>query len=260
MGQAALPSGRTTYPDLIRLDGQTQVVLGAGQGIGREAARALSQAGATVVCVDVDSTRRAAVVRETDGIDIGADVTRRDDLRRVAREAKQATGRLDGVIDVVGRALWKPLLETDEDDVASQFQVSFGHAVPVLQELADAFTAGGAVTFVTSLAAHSGAPGAALYGAAKAGLVSLVRSAAVELGPAGVRVNAVSPGYTRTARSRPLPAAELARRVGRVPLRRVGTAADIAAALLYLQSGLAGFITGQVLVVDGGVSTRPTYE
>jgi NAD(P)-dependent dehydrogenase (short-subunit alcohol dehydrogenase family) len=249
-----------SYPGLLRLDGQTHVVLGAGQGIGRETALALGQAGATVVCVDVDDGRRVAVTRAVGGIDVAADVTRPEDLRRVAHTAREATGRLDGVVDVVGRALWKPLLESGCDDVATQFAVSFGHAPPVLRELAGAFPGGGAVTFVTSLAAHGGSPGAALYGAAKAALVSLVRSAAVELGPAGVRVNAVSPGYTRTARSRRLPAEELARRTDRVPLRRVGTAADVAAALLYLQSGLAGFVSGHVLVVDGGISARPAYE
>lgn len=248
-----------SYPELLGLDGQTHVVLGAGQGIGRQTARALSQAGATVVCVDVDTDRNAAVASETGGVDVRADVTTRAELRRVAAAATEATGRLDGVVDVVGIALWKGLLETDDDDVAAQLRISFGHTVSVLRELAARFTAGGAVTFIASLAAHAGSPGAALYGAAKAGLVSLVRSAAVELGPAGIRVNAVSPGYTRTTRSRPLSTVEAARRAESVPLRRVGTANDVAAAVLYLQSGLAGFVSGHVLVVDGGISARPAY-
>jgi NAD(P)-dependent dehydrogenase (short-subunit alcohol dehydrogenase family) len=247
------------YPDLVRLDGQTHAVLGAGQGIGREAALALSQAGATVVCVDLEPERGAAVAGECGGVFVPADVTRADAFGAIAERAT-ATGRFAGVVDVVGMALWKPLRETGEDDVDAQLRLSFGHGVPVLRDLAGAFPAGGAVTFVTSLAAHSGSPGAALYGAAKAALVSLVRSAAVELGPAGVRVNAVSPGYTRTTRSRPLSPAERTRRAERVPLGRVGTATDVAAALLYLQSGLAGFVSGQVLVVDGGISARPAYE
>jgi NAD(P)-dependent dehydrogenase (short-subunit alcohol dehydrogenase family) len=113
---------------------------------------------------------------------------------------------------------------------------------------------------VASVSGLTSAPRHAAYGAAKAGLMALVRSAAVELGPAGVRVNAVAPGVVWTPRvSAFLGEDGRARNVANTPLRRVALPADIAAALLFLSSDLAGYVSGQTLIVDGGVAAKFPY-
>ena len=119
---------------------------------------------------------------------------------------------------------------------------------------------GGALVFVASVSGMTGAPMHAAYGAAKAGLMALVRSAAVELGPSGIRVNAVAPGVVWTPRvSQLLSDRDRRRNEDNAPLRRVAVPADIASALLFLASDLSSYISGQVLVVDGGVGANFPY-
>jgi len=123
-----------------------------------------------------------------------------------------------------------------------------------------ASSGGGAMAFVASVSGITGAPRHAAYGAAKAGLMALVRSAAIELGPAGIRVNAVAPGAVWTPRVSALLGEEGRQRGSdNAPLRRVALPADIASALLFLMSDLAAYVSGQTLVVDGGVSAKFPY-
>ena len=119
---------------------------------------------------------------------------------------------------------------------------------------------GGSIVVISSISGTQAMPFGAPYAAAKAGILALVRTAALELGPQGVRVNAVAPGTIRTAHSErgtltvDSPEEQLA-----IPLRRRGAPADIAGAVLYLMSDLASFVTGHTLVVDGGSSARPSF-
>ena len=116
------------------------------------------------------------------------------------------------------------------------------------------------MVFVASVSGITSAPSHAAYGAAKAGLMSLVRTGAVELGPQGIRVNAVAPGVVWTPRvSGYLGEEGRTRNIANTPLRRVAQPADIAAAILFLASDLAGYVTGQTLVVDGGVGAKFPY-
>jgi NAD(P)-dependent dehydrogenase (short-subunit alcohol dehydrogenase family) len=119
---------------------------------------------------------------------------------------------------------------------------------------------GGAMVFVASVSGLTSAPRHAAYGAAKAGLMSLVRTVAVELGPRGVRANAVAPGAVWTPRVAALLGEEgKARAAANAPLRRVAEPADVASAILFLVSDLSTYVTGQTLVVDGGVSAKFPY-
>jgi len=119
---------------------------------------------------------------------------------------------------------------------------------------------GGVMVFVASVSGLTGAPRHAAYGAAKAALMSLVRTVAVELGPSGVRVNAVAPGAIWTPRVAALLGEEgRARNAANAPLRRIGLPADIASAILFLVSDLSSYMSGQTLVVDGGVSAKFPY-
>jgi NAD(P)-dependent dehydrogenase (short-subunit alcohol dehydrogenase family) len=248
------------YPGLLRLDGRGFVVLGAGQGIGRQVAHALAGAGARVACVDLEAERATAVAAELDGIALTGDMTDRDQTERVLTDAAERLGGLAGIVDIIGMAQYATLLEVTDDDWAWHFDIVLRHAYLAAQLGGRLLADGGVMVFVASVSGLTSAPRHAAYGAAKAGLMSLVRTAAVELGPAGVRVNAVAPGVVWTPRiSAYLGAEGEARNRANTPLRRVAQPADIAAAILFLSSDLAGYVTGQTLVVDGGVSAKFPY-
>jgi NAD(P)-dependent dehydrogenase (short-subunit alcohol dehydrogenase family) len=250
------------YLDLLRLDGRRFVVIGAGLGIGRQTAHALSGAGARVACVDVEADRAHAVASEVGGVAVVGDATQRADAQRVFDTATEALGGLEGVVDIVGMARFSALTAVDDDEWDWQFDIVLRHAYLAVQLGGRRLAAGsgGVMAFVASASGLTSAPHHAAYGAAKAALMSLVRSAAVELGPAGVRVNAVAPGVVwtpRIAAQRGEPGR--ARNTANTPLRRVALPADIAAALLFLCSDLAAYVTGQTLVVDGGVGAKFPY-
>ncbi|WP_207943000.1 SDR family oxidoreductase [Actinomadura sp. KC345] len=246
------------YAGLLRLDGRTHVVVGVGPGIGRETACALAAAGAHVVCVDVDPAQASAVAEATGGTAATCDVTEPGRFDRVLSDTARRTGRIDGVTDVVGLVRWTPLAGTGDDDWAWQDGIVAGQAVRVLRTAVPYLRAGGggSLTFIASVSALASAPGHGLYGMSKAALLSMVRTAAVELGPESIRVNAVSPGATLTPRMVADPRFTEAIRdnSARTPLGRLASPAHIAAAVLFLSSGLAAHVTGHNLVVDGGLS------
>lgn len=242
----------------MRLDGEVHAVIGAGDGIGRQTAHAFSSAGATVLCIDIDAARAAEVARETHGIGARCDITREGDIDRVLTAAERDAGPIAGVTNIVGMTRWKPLTESTHEDWLWQNEIVAGQALrtvragtPFLRR-----AGGGCLTFVASVSAFTSAPGHGLYGMSKAALCSMARTAAIELGPAGIRVNTVSPGATRTPRlvSDPRFAEPLRVNAARTPLGKLAEPGDIAAALLFLASPLAGHITGQDITVDGGLS------
>jgi NAD(P)-dependent dehydrogenase (short-subunit alcohol dehydrogenase family) len=249
------------YPGSLRLDGRRFVVLGAGQGIGRQAAYALASVGARVACVDVEADRARDVAAEVDGLALAGDMTDRVDAERVVGEAGAAFDGLDGFVDVIGMARYTALLDLPDDEWSWHFDIVLRHAYLAVQLAGRALSEhGGTMVFVASVSGITSAPRHAAYGAAKAGLMSLVRTAAVELGPAGIRVNAVAPGVVWTPRVSAILGEEgRARNAANTPLRRIALPADIAAAILFLSSDLSAFVTGQTLVVDGGVGAKFPY-
>lgn len=251
------------YAGLLRLDGRGFVVLGAGQGIGRQATHALASVGARCFCVDLDPGLAADIAAETDGVAWSGDATKRDDATRLFDEASSVLGgRIHGIVDIIGMSRYGNLLDIDDDEWSWHHDIVLRHAFLALQlgGRKMAATGGGVMTFVASVSGLTGAPRHAAYGIAKAGLMSLVRSGALELGPVGIRVNAVAPGIVWTPRVSAFLGEEgLAKNSANTPLRRVALPADIAAALLFLSSDLASYVSGQVLTVDGGVSTKFPY-
>lgn len=254
------PTPVPNYSDLARLDGKAFIVLGAGQGMGRQTSHALRQAGAGVFCVDKEKDRAEDVAREVDGMAWAADCTRRDEVERLVEAAVRRYGRLDGFVDIVGIAFFKPALDLDDAQWDSQFDLVLRHAYLVTQvagrRMRDA--GGGSMVFIASVSGIAGAPRHAAYGAAKAGLMSWVRSLAVELGPHGIRVNAVAPGNIATPRIPDSAYSErkLAEIRDAIPLGRRGQTSEIASAALFLSSPMAAYVSGQTLVVDGGVTCR----
>ena len=186
------------YRDWMSLRGRAVIVLGCGQGIGRQTAHAARAAGADVFCVDRDADLARDVATEVDGMPWTADVSRRDDVEGTFAAAQEALGRVDGVVDVVGLVRWASIDAIDDKAWNLQFDVGLRQAFYVVQ-IGSPYverSGGGTMVFVASVSGLYGTPQHAAYGAAKAGLMALVKSAAVEYTPRGIRFNAVAPGTT----------------------------------------------------------------
>jgi NAD(P)-dependent dehydrogenase (short-subunit alcohol dehydrogenase family) len=250
------------YSGLLRLDGKGAVVVGAGQGIGRQTAHALAQAGARVFCIDNQESLAKEIAEEVGGIPWSCDARERSEVEDAVAAARRDLGRIDALVDIVGMAKYMDLLETSDEDWDWTFGMVLRHAFLFSQYAGRAMSedGGGAMCFVASVSGITSAPRHAAYGVAKAGLMSLVRSTAVELGPSGVRSNAVAPGMVWTPRiSAIVPEALKTLNEENTPLRRVAIPADIAAAALFLVSDLSAYVNGQTLTVDGGVGVKFPY-
>jgi NAD(P)-dependent dehydrogenase (short-subunit alcohol dehydrogenase family) len=252
----------------LNLSGRSVVVAGAGGGgIGTAVCRFLAEAGATVVAWDLDPDRLAVserALRDLNGPHHFAVVDVRD--ADAVDQAVQAAESLHGLVHVAGGLRpdqWAPLLEVTPaafDEVihlnlASAFVTSKAVAARLVEQ-----GTGGSIVHIASIAGLSAMPFGAAYSAAKAGMVALTRTAALEWGPYGIRVNAVAPGTVRVPRNQSESTDEdSVEERAAIPLGRRGQPEDIAGAVVFLLSDLAGFVTGQVLVVDGGSSARPSY-
>ena len=254
---------------MLSLAGRGVVVAGAGQGIGRQITHALHQNGARVLCIDYDTAAAEHVAKEVDGIPATADVRDRDDIATALATATDEFGRIDAVVDIVGMAKYVPLLQTSDDDWNWTFDMVLRHAYllaqvggAIMQDQARRDDNGqrGVFAFVASASGITSAPYHAAYGAAKAGLMSLVRTLAVEFGPLGIRANGVAPGVVWTPRIGAMLGEEgRARNAKNTPLGRVAETRDIAASLLFLVSDLSAYVNGQVLSIDGGVGAKFPY-
>ena len=244
------------YANPARLDKRGFVVLGAGQGIGRQTCHALAQSGARVLCVDRESELAEAVAKEIDGDAIAADVVKRDDMDAVfARAAGTFGDSFSGIVDIVGIADVRPLADIDDAAWSRQFDLILRHAYLAMQIGGAAMKAGGAMVFVSSIAGALSVEDEAVYGTAKAALNHLVRCGAHEFGPRGIRINAVAPGFVRTPRLlAALDESFWTKLNDYIPLRRAATPADIAKAILFLASDMSTCVTGTILTIDGGVS------
>lgn len=246
------------YAAMTRIDGQRFAVVGGGNGIGRQAAHALRSAGAELVIIDRDPARAEGVASEVGGVALSGDVTNRADVAAMFASGSPAGENLHGVIDIVGMSRYKRLTEITDEDWAWHADILFRHAYLIAQLASPVLAAsgGGSITYVSSIAGTNSSPYLAAYGAAKAALIHLVKTAAVELGPQGIRVNSIAPGNVRTPRSRANSAwtPELLQiNIDNTPLRRLAEPEDIAAALLTMALPLMRHVTGQTLIVDGGL-------
>lgn len=249
---------------LLDMQGRAALVVGGGQGIGRAAALTLARAGAAVAVLDTESERAKAVASELEAqraraLPLCADVTRADDAQRAVAEAARGLGALDVVIDIVGSASWGSLLELDEATWERDFAVNLKQHWYVARSAARHFIDArrtGALCVVGSVSGVFSAANHGAYGAAKAGLLALVRTAAEEWWPHGIRVNAVVPGVVRTPRIEAAWAAGQIAVPSEETLARMASPDDIAHAAVFLVSDLARRITGQSLIVDGGTTTK----
>jgi NAD(P)-dependent dehydrogenase (short-subunit alcohol dehydrogenase family) len=237
------------YARLFRLDGRRAVVVGAGSGIGREAARALAAQGAEVVCADRDVEAAAATEA---GFPYALDVLDRDAVRRAASEL----GAVDVLVFTAATNVRKRLLDYADADFDRVVDLNLRASFDLVRAFGGpmAERGRGSIIGFTSIRAVTVEPGQGVYAATKAGLVQLLRTAAAELGPRGVRANAIAPGVVETpltTQIRADPAWEAAY-ASKSALGRWAQPSELAGAVVYLASDAASFVTGSVLTVDGG--------
>jgi NAD(P)-dependent dehydrogenase (short-subunit alcohol dehydrogenase family) len=249
---------------LFGLAGRGALVVGGGQGVGRAVALCLARLGAQVAVLDSEHERAASVAQEVRALGVraaavAADVTRAAEADSAVVEARAALGALDVVVNIVGSASWGALLDLDDATWERDFAVNLKQHWYVARAAARGFIAAkqpGALCVVGSVSGLFSAANHGAYGAAKAGLLALVRTAAEEWWPHGVRVNAVVPGTIRTPRIEAAWASGAIPRPAAAEQSRIASPEEIAHAAIFFVSDLARRITGQTLVVDGGQTTR----
>lgn len=251
-----------------RFEGRTALVTGAASGIGLGIARRLAEEGALVVATDRQSQALEEAARQMGCDATVLDVTDAAQVTAAVQWALDRTGRLDVVVNAAGVMVADDVGDIDDRQWAQMLDVNLSGAMRVCRAALPAMQrqGRGAIVNIASVAAFNASTGMASYAASKAGLVALTRALANTYGPEGIRANCLCPGWVRTAMSademRELAAArgtteqqEFDRLTERIALRRVSDPAEMAACVAFLASDDASFVTGAVLVADGGAKT-----
>jgi NAD(P)-dependent dehydrogenase (short-subunit alcohol dehydrogenase family) len=246
---------------LFGLEGKTFIVLGGGLGMGEETSKLLANLGARVVVLDIIAERAERVASEINGrangkaIPLIADVLDDDQLVAAIDRADTEFGPLDGMVTIVGMSTMGSSIDASMEVWDTDHRRNLRYVFLASKELARRLIGRGAKGAIASVASVDGLRAStnhAAYGAAKAGLVHLAASLAGEWSPYGVRFNVVCPGGIATPRI-PAKSEEAERELmGLTPMKYRGSVHDVANALVFLVSDMAGYITGQALAVDGG--------
>jgi len=238
--------------DFCRLDGKTALVTGGSRGIGRAIAVELANAGARVVVGYNSAVAEAeAVASEIGGRAVQADVSSAEEAARLVEEAgdldilvNNAGVTRDGLLARMSDEDWREVIETN---LSSVYYTCRAVTRPMMKQRS------GAIVNLSSIVGLHGNFGQTNYGAAKAGIIGFTKSLARELGSRGVRANVVAPGYIKTRLTDVIPEEGKALMLANTPLGRLGDPEDVAGAVRFLCSDEASFITGEVLLVDGGL-------
>jgi NAD(P)-dependent dehydrogenase (short-subunit alcohol dehydrogenase family) len=251
------------------LDGKVAVVTGGAGGLGWPIARDLARAGVQVAVCDRDANAVTAATAEFEELPAEtyvelADVRDPDAMAAFFGKVDEHFGRIDILVDVPGGSFVAPLMDSRPKGWEAVIRQNFlyvldttQHAVTRMRQQGD----GGSIIYITSIEAHRAVPDRAVYGAMKAAVTNLARSLAIELGPSNIRVNTVAPDVFPTAAAVPdwspeddlRPERLLSDRIS-IPLQRKGQGEDLSGPVLFLASGLASYITGTTIHVDGGTS------
>lgn len=249
----------------MRLQGKVAVITGAGSGMGEATAKLFAKEGATVIATDINLEAVTSVVetiRAQDGeaLAVRHDVTSRTDWEDVYNKVQATCGKLDILVNNAGIALATPFLQQTEEDWARTYRINIDgvmlgtqYAIPLMEK-----NCGGSIVNISSISALTGMAGAGAYTASKGAVRSLTKAAAVDYGKQNIRVNSVHPGYIVTPMSAPhMEHPDYKQHfLAQVALPNLGTAHEVAAAVLFLASDEANHITGIELPVDGGVTAK----
>ncbi len=251
--------------DPLGLDGKVALVTGAGAGIGAACTLRLAAAGCAVAALDVDAgaaERTAAEVTGNGGraLALGVDVRDTDGFSAAVERCRRELGELDVCVNNAGGMAGHPLkrfLEVTPGFVTDAIELNLSALFRCCQTEARAMVergAGGSIVNVSSLGGVRAVRGVTAYGAAKAGVINLTQTMAIELGPHGIRTNAIAPGTTLTPAAQDQVGHRVEATAAANPMRRVALPDDMAGVVLFLASDLAAYVNGQVIAVDGGFS------
>jgi 3-oxoacyl-[acyl-carrier protein] reductase len=252
---------------LFGLTGKKALIIGGGQGMGEASARFLARAGCDVALVDLVPERAEQVAGIVNGIGtksvtVIGDVLDDAQIPRIVAEAAEKLDGLDRMISIVGAATWGSLLETSADAWDQQMHLNPRYFFLIAKEVANVMIRGGTGGRIVGIASVDGqraSPMRGAYGAAKAGLISVVQTMAVEWAPHNISVNAIAPGHIVTPRLFDTPRRVEGYANSLIPMRRRGTTDDIGKAALFLLSDLASYVNGATLDVDGGLLSQNLF-
>jgi 2-deoxy-D-gluconate 3-dehydrogenase len=247
--------------DKFKLDGKVALVTGASRGLGQGMALGLGEAGANVALVartksSLEETARMVADAGSKAHIIPADLSQINEVQRVVRETVAEFGKLDILVNSVGTQVRKPALEVLEEEWEHLIGVNLKSVYFLTQAAAKEMIKAkkGKIINITSLTSFIGLPNVSIYGASKGGILTLTRQWAIEWAKYNINVNAIGPGYFKTALTADLfKDPERAKWVlGKIPLGRNGLPEDLAGAAVFLASEGSDYITGQIINVDGG--------
>ena len=246
---------------MFRLDGKVAVVTGGFRGLGRAMCQSLAKAGAHVIAADVlpedvgHETLRLVTEAGGKAELLRLDVTQAEQVDEALREVHKRLGRLDIVVNNAGIARDNLLLRVSDEDIQKTFSVNVVGAINCSRAAVRLMMRArvGRIINLASVVAEAGNPGQTVYSASKAALIGLTKTLAREYASRGITVNAVAPGFIDTDMTKNLPEDAKKYMITQVPLGRIGQPEDVAAAVLFLCSDEASYVTGQVLRVNGGM-------
>jgi 3-oxoacyl-[acyl-carrier protein] reductase len=243
-------------PSDVLLTDRVAVVTGGGSGIGRGIARGFATFGARVAIWERNADTAAAAAEEVGGLGLTVDVRDSAEVDAALARTVAELGPVSILVNNAGGVFSSPLLDTTENGWDALYRSNLKHVILCTQRVARVMVeagAGGSVISVTSIEGVRAAPGYAAYAAAKAGVINYTKTAALELAPHGIRVNALAPDITMTEGLAAVASPGAEDRFGyTVPMGRVGHVDEMAGAAIFLASSLSSYVTGQTLHVDGG--------